>query len=148
MPRIQTKTTGIVVFDKPDSPLRQFLIAAPLLLLCLTGCDQIQQKMGVEDPSIKAARAEAEGKAVGGGCRHSGRAIEDCYAIYYWLPKDAIFSGWRDMDAYMRENKIETIEPQLPPPQAPGSKRKTAPAAEPTTDGRAAKPSDKASSSN
>jgi len=123
------------VFEKPHHQLRKLLIAAPLLL-GLAGCDQIQQKMGVEDPSIKAARAEAEGKAVGGGCRHSGRAIEDCYAIYYWLPKDAVFTGWRDMDAYMRENKIETIEPQLPPPQPPGSKRKSM-AAEPAAEGKA-----------
>jgi hypothetical protein len=47
---------------------------------------------------------------VGGGCRHSGRAIEDCYAIYNWLPKAAVFAGWRDMDAYMRENNIPIVQ--------------------------------------
>ncbi|MBK7414024.1 MAG: hypothetical protein IPJ38_01815 [Dechloromonas sp.] len=25
------------------------------------------------------------------------------------------FSGWKEMDEYMRENKLETIIPQLPP---------------------------------
>ena len=107
----------------------KFLITTPLLLLLLNlgGCDQIQQKMGIEDPAAKEARTEAEGKAVGGACRHSGRAIEDCYSIYTWLPKAAVYSGWRDMDAYMRENKLETIEPILPPPQSPdGSKKKKA----------------------
>lgn len=102
------------------------LLSAALLLSTLAGCDQVQQVMGVEDPGAKAAKQEAEGKAVGGGCRHSGRAIEDCYAIYSWLPKAAVFAGWQDMDAYMRTNKIETVEPQLPPPQPPGKKKKAA----------------------
>ena len=101
------------------------------LLLGVSGCDMIKQKMGIEDPLEKAARAEAEGKAVGGACRQSGRAIEDCYSIYSWLPKSAVYEGWRDMDAYMRDNKLETVEPQLPPvaaPVPPGTKKK-APAA-------------------
>jgi hypothetical protein len=97
---------------------------AAALLFNLSGCDMIQQQMGIEDPNAKAARTEAEGKAVGGACRQSGRAIEDCYSIYSWLPKAPIYEGWRDMDAYMRENKLETIVPQLPPVSAPGSKRK------------------------
>ncbi|MFZ4535440.1 hypothetical protein [Propionivibrio sp.] len=105
-------------------PLRAFLLSLALLL-GVAGCDMIQQQMGIEDPNAKAARTDAEGKAVGGACRQSGRAIEDCYAIYSWLPKAPIYEGWRDMDAYMRENKLETVEPQLPPVSAPGTRRKT-----------------------
>lgn len=101
----------------------------------LSGCDLIQQKLGLEAPGVKAARIEAEGKAVGGACRQSGRAIEDCYAIYSWLPKAAIYEGWRDMDVYMRENKLPTVEPQLPPPQPPGSKKKPAAAPAEGADG-------------
>jgi hypothetical protein len=67
---------------------------------------------------------EPEAKAVGSACRQSGRAIEDCYSIYGWLPKAGIYAGWRDMDEYMRENKLETIVPQLPPPEGPGARRK------------------------
>ena len=93
-------------------------------LLSLSGCDQITQKMCLEDPSKKEARLEPDGKAVGSGCRQSGRAIEDCYAIYTWLPKSSIFSGWKEMDEYMRENKLETIVPQLPPPEGPGAAKK------------------------
>jgi hypothetical protein len=95
------------------------------LTLSLAGCDMIQQELGIEDPETKAARSDADGRAVGGGCRQSGRAIEDCYAIYAWLPKSSIYEGWRDMDAYMRENKLETVEPQLPPVAAPGTRRTT-----------------------
>ncbi len=102
---------------------RSLLLALPLVLT-LTGCDIVQQQMGIEDPNAKAAKVEAEGKAVGGACRHSGRAIEDCYAIYHWLPKAPVFAGWQEMDTYMRTNKIDSVEPQLPPPAAPGTRRK------------------------
>lgn len=130
-----------VVFDQLRSRLRTLLTVSSLAL-GLVGCDVIQQKLGIEAPAAKAARVEAEGKAVGGACRQSGRAIEDCYAIYSWLPKAAIYEGWRDMDSYMRENKLETVEPQLPPPQPPGSRKKPPAAeeaaAEPKTDRKAA----------
>lgn len=96
----------------------------PLVFLCLLGCEQVNQKLGLEDAEKKEARQEAEGKAVGSACRHSGRAIEDCYAIYSWLPKASVFAGWREMDTYMRENQIETIVPQLPPPESPSAAKK------------------------
>ena len=111
--------------------MRASLIAVALLF-SLSACDMIQQQMGIENQASKDARADADGKAVGGACRQSGRAIEDCYSIYSWLPKASTYEGWRDMDAYMRDNKLETIEPQLPPvaaPLPPGAKKKAAKAA-------------------
>ena len=110
--------------DQPGRALRIFLTVF-LFAFSLPGCDMIQQKMGLENPAAKAAKDEADGKAVGGACRQSGRAIEDCYSIYSWLPRAAIYDGWRDMDAYMRDNKLETVEPQLPPVAPPGPKKKT-----------------------
>jgi len=101
--------------------MRFFLI---LSILALTACDQVGQKLGLEDPAKKEAKTEQEAKAVGSACRQSGRAIEDCYSIYGWLPKAGIYAGWREMDEYMRENKLETVEPQLPPPEGPGTKKK------------------------
>ena len=103
------------------------LLTVTAMAATLSGCDLIQQQMGIEDPATKAAKADAEGRAVGGACRQSGRAIEDCYAIYSWLPKASTYEGWRDMDAYMRENKLETIVPQLPPPEPPGARKKKKP---------------------
>lgn len=79
-----------------------------VLASVLPGCDQL----GIDTPAAEAAREEAEGKAIGSACRQSGRALEDCYQINRRAPKAAIFSGWRDMDAYMRENKIEEIKPE------------------------------------
>lgn len=117
---------------------RLFLIVA---MLGLSACDQVNQKLGLEDPAKKEARMEPEAKAVGSACRQSGRAIEDCYSIYTWLPKAGIYAGWREMDEYMRENKLETVAPQLPPPDPPGTKRKKKaveePAAAPESDSKA-----------
>ena len=92
------------------------LIAAVCLPLLLAGCDLL----GLEPASAIAARKEAEGKAIGGACRHAGRAIEDCYALNKKADKSAVFNGWREMNDYMRENKIETVKPELVPnPAAP-----------------------------
>lgn len=104
--------------------MHKSLIFLSLALLLLAGCDQVNQKLGLEDPARKEARLEGEGKAVGSACRQSGRAIEDCYSIYNWLPKSAIFAGWREMDEYMRQNQIETVVPQLPPAEPPGARKK------------------------
>ena len=65
-----------------------------------------------EDRVAAAARREAEGKAIGGACRHAGRAIEDCYGLNRKADKAAVFAGWREMNDYMRENKVETVVPQ------------------------------------
>jgi len=108
--------------------MRLTILAFSLVLL--TGCDQVTQRLGIADPVRQEAAQQAEGKAVGGACRQSGRAIEDCYAIYNWLPKASVYDGWKEMDAYMRENQLETIAPQLPPPEPPSnSKKKKKPAA-------------------
>jgi hypothetical protein len=78
-------------------------------LALLAGCDML----GIESPEKVAATREADGKAVGGACRHAGRAIEDCYALNKKADRAAVFAGWRDMNDYMRENKIEEVPPQI-----------------------------------
>lgn len=89
--------------------LRPTLLAAVLApLLLLAGCPL----SGGEPAEAVAARKEAEGKAVGGACRHAGRAIEDCFALNKRADKAALFGGWREMNDYMRENKIEAVPPQ------------------------------------
>jgi hypothetical protein len=42
------------------------------------------------------------------------RAIEDCYTLNPKADKAAVFEGWREMDEYMRENKIEGVAPVVP----------------------------------
>jgi len=82
-----------------------------LSLAALAGCDQL----GIESATVTAARVEADGKAVGAACRHGGRAIEDCFVLNKKVDKAAIYAGWREMDDYMRENKLEVVPPTLPP---------------------------------
>jgi len=96
------------IFLRPA--LTRALRLLPVWAILLAGCEQL----GFEDPAKAAATKEAEGRALGGACRHSGRALEDCYALNPKQSKAAIYAGWRDMDAYMRENHIEVVAPELP----------------------------------
>lgn len=94
--------------DRPAMRRALLLIALPIALQ-LAGCDAL----GIESADKIAAARQADGRAIGGACRHAARAIEDCYAIYRKADRSAIFAGWRDMNDYMRENKIEPVAPVL-----------------------------------
>ena len=96
--------------------LPTLLIAAALPLL--SGCELT----GGESAEVAAARREAEGKAVGGGCRHAGRAIEDCFALNKRADKAAVFAGWR-------ENKVDTVVPQATPAPSETAAKADLPAA-------------------
>ena len=87
--------------------LALLLISLPVLL---AGCDML----GIETGSVTAAKKEAEGKAIGGACRHGLRAIEDCYTLNPKAQKSAVYAGWREMDEYLRETKSEGIVPVIP----------------------------------
>jgi hypothetical protein len=84
----------------------RLLHLAPLCAaLLLGGCDQL----GIESAGAVAARKEAEGKAIGAGCRHADRSVEDCYANNRRAEKAAVFAGWKEMNDYMRENNIAAV---------------------------------------
>ncbi len=85
------------------------LVAAIVAVVPIAGCEML----GIESPEKVWAARDADGKAIGGACRHAGRAIEDCFSIYKKADRSAVFAGWRDMNDYMRENKIEPVPPQL-----------------------------------
>ena len=80
----------------------RLLITAVALLLA--GCEI--PGMG---PDPRIAQREAEAKAIGGACRHGLRSIEDCYSLNDGASKADMFTGWKEMDQYMRENKIEGV---------------------------------------
>ncbi len=82
------------------------LLPAALTLL-LVGCD-----IPGFGPDPRIAQREADGRAIGGACRHALRGIEDCYGLNEKASKTAVFEGWKEMDQYMRENKIEGIPPK------------------------------------
>jgi hypothetical protein len=46
------------------------------------------------------------------------RSIEDCYALNEKASKSAVFTGWKDMDQYMRDNKVEGIRSTIAQPAA------------------------------
>lgn len=94
--------------------------------LPLAACDQIAVLDGTK------AR-EADAFAVGSACRQSGRALEDCFAMYPDSPKAQVFAGWKEMNDYMTQNKIEIVAPTIPPkgsktavPQAEGEAEQSA----------------------
>ena len=99
------------------SGMRKFLILMGFVVGAgvLGGCDQL----GIDTPEKVAQRKGAEAKAIGAACRHAMRAIEDCYLLNPKADKSAVFDGWREMDEYMRENKIEGIAPVVPRAGAP-----------------------------
>lgn len=78
-------------------------------VLLLSGCEYI----GLQPVSQIEARFEAEGKAVGGACRHAGRALEDCYMLNANISKAAIFEGWREMNDYMAQHQLPEVVPTL-----------------------------------
>ena len=80
--------------------------------LLLAGCDV--PGMG---PDPKIAQREADAKAIGGACRHGLRSIEDCYTLNPKASKGDMFTGWKDMDVYMRENKIEGVRATVVKPE-------------------------------
>jgi hypothetical protein len=87
------------------------MTARPIFLtitLLLGGCDL--EKL-LEDP--KAVQRESDAKAIGGACRFGLRSIEDCYVLNEKASKTAVFAGWKDMDQYMRDNKVEGVPSKI-----------------------------------
>jgi hypothetical protein len=79
--------------------------------IALAGCDQVSGMLGIENIEQINAKKDAESRAIGSACRHAMRAIEDCYALNPKTIKASVFAGWREMDEYMRENKLEGVAP-------------------------------------
>jgi hypothetical protein len=94
------------------------MLASLTLVFGISGCDQL----GLDTPAKAAERKQAEAKAVGSACRHAMRAIEDCYVLNPKADKSSVFAGWREMDEYMRENKLEGVAPVVPRPAPAASK--------------------------
>ncbi len=94
----------------------------PALSLALAGCDQL----GIESATAVNARREADAKAIGGACRHAARAIEDCYTLNKKAEKSAIYAGWREMNEYMIENKLDPVLPVIPPEPSKSARPKPA----------------------
>ena len=82
----------------------KFRLSITAFVLLLAGCD-----IPGLGPDPRITQREADGKAIGAACRHALRGIEDCYVLNEKAAKTSIFEGWKEMDQYMRENKIEGV---------------------------------------
>lgn len=84
--------------------MRHTALTTCLLLAAtaLAGCDAL----GIETAPQVAAKKDAEAHAIGSGCRHAVRSIESCFQSNPKATKAAMFTGWKEMDEYMRENEI------------------------------------------
>lgn len=80
------------------------MLTAVACAFAISGCDK-------EDP----AQLAADGKATGAACRHAGRAIEDCFSLNPDALRGAVFDGWKEMNDYMRENKLAEVKPEQKP---------------------------------
>lgn len=118
------------------APLPVRTLLAVVLATTLCACDYL----GIQSGAAQSAAREAEGKAVGGACRHAGRAIEDCYAFNPNAPKAAVFAGWKAMNDYMAENKLDVVKPQIEPKLGAPRRKDPATAADAGGTPRAAKP--------
>jgi len=88
----------------PKSHPMNLRLLIPAIALLLAGCD-----IPGLGPDPRIAQREADAKAIGGACRFGLRSIEDCYSLNEKASKADMFTGWKDMDQYMRDNKIEGI---------------------------------------
>lgn len=95
-------------------------IAASLAVVLLAGCE-----IPGLGPDPRVVQREAEAKAVGGACRHALRGLEDCFTLNPKSNKALVFAGWKDMDQYMRENKIEGTPSVLGKVEKPASTRRS-----------------------
>ncbi|MBC3862449.1 hypothetical protein H8K32_10095 [Undibacterium jejuense] len=89
---------------------RHSVLIALFSLTLLSACE----RLGIADPAKEAEQKEADARATGSACRHAGRAIEDCYALNPEASRAAIYAGWKEMNDYMRDNKIDVVKPELP----------------------------------
>ncbi|WP_432720892.1 hypothetical protein R0381_002848 [Jeongeupia wiesaeckerbachi] len=71
-----------------------------LLILPLTACDQVTGLLN---------KQQENGKAIGAACRHSGRALEDCYHRNARVAKADIYAGWKEMNEYMLAKKMDIV---------------------------------------
>ena len=91
--------------------LEPILIMIKLTLVALAsifiaGCGDTTLE-DITNPGAKQKIADA--KAIGAACRLAGHGIEPCFKENSRASKASILDGWREMDGYMRENKMAEI---------------------------------------
>ena len=114
----------------PDPPCADFTLLLSLAApLWLAGCDML----GIETASAVAARDERPRARPSGPAAATPRVGGAVLRLNKRAEKAAVFAGWRDMNDYMRENKMNAMPPE------PATELAAEPAATGTGDARPAK---------
>ncbi|MBT0962523.1 hypothetical protein [Denitromonas iodatirespirans] len=110
---LKISSGATISFIVSPNPVAAMMIRSAALALVIATTLSACEQVGIPDPVKEAARAQAEGEAIGSACRHAGRALEDCFTLNPRASKADIFTGWRNMNDYMIENKIDIVPPTL-----------------------------------
>lgn len=85
-----------------------------LKLLMLVGATGLLSSCNLSEiPGLDNHLSLEDSKAIGAACRHSGRALEDCFKMNPMAHQAGIFDGWRDMNDYMMSNNLAIVKPQI-----------------------------------
>jgi len=84
----------------------------------LAGCDL--------EAMISGNMSAADAQATGAACRHVMRSVEECHSRNPTASRAAIYAGWKEMDQYMRENKLEGMTAVPSPGRKPDAGNETA----------------------
>ena len=88
--------------------MRALIVLA--LPLATTGCNWIGNVSGLNRDA---------NKAIGAGCRQTGRSLEECYQRNTDADRAQVYAGWKEMNEYMAKNQLPTLTP--PPPPVPAA---------------------------
>ena len=123
-------------------PLIESCFMKPLKMLAVVSTASLLSSCDVSQlPGLDGRLSQQDSKAIGAACRHSGRALEDCFALNPKAPQAGVFEGWKDMNDYMLANQIEEVKPELQA-LAPKAEKPAVAAAESPHGEAAAKPAE------
>jgi hypothetical protein len=98
----------------PVEVVNQDWIMRKLKILMVAGAATMLSSCDLSQiPGLAGKLSMEDSKAVGAACRHSGRALEDCFALNPNTYQSGVFEGWRDMNDYMLANQIEVVKPEI-----------------------------------
>ncbi len=112
-PQLPINFSGIGTLS-PIEVCTQDWIMRKLKILMVAGAATMLSSCDLSQiPGLTGKLSMEDSKAVGAACRHSGRALEDCFTLNPNTSQAGVFEGWRDMNDYMLANQIEVVKPEI-----------------------------------
>jgi len=112
-PQMSINFSGIRTLS-PVEVVNQDWIMKKLKILMVAGAATMLSSCDLSQiPGLTGKLSMEDSKAVGAACRHSGRALEDCFTLNPNTHQSGVFEGWRDMNDYMLANEIEVVKPEI-----------------------------------